>query len=104
MLVQGRLPRWLAPRTSGSIRGFVVAQSEAGQKKLVAGLLGILIGSLGIHRFYLGDSTGGIIRIVISFCTLGLGGIIGFIEGIIYITKSDEDFERIYLKEGKKWF
>lgn len=71
---------------------------------MLAGILGIVVGWSGAHRFVLGDSTGGIIRLVLSLCTLGAGGIIGFIEGIIYLTKSDADFERIYMQEKKGWF
>ncbi len=74
------------------------------EKKLVAGLLGILIGGLGIHRFYLGDMTGGIIRIVITFVTCGVGSLIGLIEGIIYLTKSDEEFVQTYVEQKKAWF
>jgi len=70
----------------------------------MAGLLGILLGSFGAHRFVLGDTKGGLIRLAISVVTCGLGGVIGLIEGIIYITKSDEDFERIYMVEKKAWF
>ena len=81
-----------------------MAQSETGSKKLMAGLLGILLGSFGAHRFVLGDTKGGLIRLAISVVTCGLGGVIGLIEGIIYITKSDEDFERIYMVEKKAWF
>ncbi len=73
-------------------------------KKLAAGLCGILIGSLGVHRFILGDTTGGIIRIVISVVTCGVGGVIGLIEGIIYLIKSDEEFVQTYLVEKKAWF
>ena len=74
------------------------------EKKMVAGICGILLGGLGVHRFILGDTTGGIIRIVISVCTLGAGGIIGIIEGIIYLTKSDEDFVEQYINQKKSWF
>jgi TM2 domain-containing membrane protein YozV len=81
-----------------------VASSEAGSKKLMAGLLGILLGGFGAHRFVLGDTKGGLIRLAISVVTCGAGGIIGLIEGIIYLTKSDEDFERIYIQEKKAWF
>jgi len=77
---------------------------DAGGKKIAAGICGILIGSLGIHRFILGDTTGGILRIVIAVCTCGLGGIIGLIEGIIYLTKSDEEFYQTYMVEKKAWF
>lgn len=82
-----------------------MAQSEAAQKKLVAGILGILLGGLGIHRFYLGDTTGGILRIVISVFTCGtIGWIIGLIEGIIYLTKSDDEFQKVYIEDKKGWF
>jgi TM2 domain-containing membrane protein YozV len=81
-----------------------VAEAVAGQKsKVVAGVLGILLGGFGAHRFYLGDVTGGIIRLVLSLC-FGLGAVIGLIEGIIYLTKSDEDFQKIYVEQKKGWF
>jgi TM2 domain-containing membrane protein YozV len=81
-----------------------VAESEAGSKKVLAGILGIVLGWTGAHRFVLGDSTGGIIRLVISIFTCGAGGIIGLIEGIIYLTKSDADFNQTYIVEKKGWF
>ena len=73
-------------------------------KKIVAGILGILVGSLGIHKFILGYTNEGIIQIVISIFTCGVGGIIGLIEGIIYLTKSDEDFVRTYIQGKRGWF
>jgi TM2 domain-containing membrane protein YozV len=73
-------------------------------KKVVAGILGILLGALGIHRFYLGDTTGGILRIVITVITCGFGSIIGLIEGIIYLVKSDEEFVELYINQKKGWF
>ncbi len=74
------------------------------EKKIVCGILGILIGSLGIHKFILGYTKEGIIQIIISICTCGIGGIIGFIEGIIYLTKSDEEFVNTYITNKKGWF
>ena len=79
-------------------------KSEVSQKKLIAGILGILLGGLGIHKFYLGMTTPGIIQIVITLVTCGAGSIVGIIEGILYLTKSDEDFEKTYLIEKKQWF
>ena len=73
-------------------------------KKVLAGVLGILLGGLGVHRFVLGDTGGGLVRIGITIVTCGMGGIIGLVEGIIYLTKSDEEFAQTYLHEGKKWF
>ena len=77
-----------------------MASEEAKQKKLVAGILGILLGGLGIHKFYLGYTTAGIIQLVLSFFC-GIGGIIGLIEGIIYLVKSDDEFESVYVNGDK---
>ncbi len=73
-------------------------------KRVVAGICGILLGSFGVHRFVIGDAQGGIIRIVISVVTCGAGGLIGLIEGIIYLTKTDEDFNQTYIVGKKAWF
>ncbi len=73
-------------------------------KKVLAGVLGIVLGGLGIHRFILGDTKGGLLRIVITLLTCGAGGIIGLIEGIIYLTKSDEEFVELYIDQKKEWF
>lgn len=73
-------------------------------KKMVAGILGILVGSLGVHKFVLGYTTEGLIQIAITIVTCGVGGIVGLIEGIIYLTKTDEDFVRTYIQNKKGWF
>ncbi len=73
-------------------------------KKIVAGICGIVLGSLGLHKFILGYTTEGIIQIVITIVTCGVGGVIGLIEGIIYLTKSDEEFVRTYIQNKKGWF
>ena len=74
-------------------------------KKLAAGLLAILLGPLGIHKFLLGYTTEGIIWLVISLCTCGtVTGILGVIEGILYLTKSDEEFYQTYQVGKKGWF
>lgn len=75
------------------------------EKKIPAAILGILLGWSGAHRFYLGDTKGGLIRLALGVCTLGtIGGIIGFVEGVIYLTKSDEEFVEIYINQKKEWF
>ena len=74
------------------------------EKKIPAGILAILLGGLGIHKFFLGYTKEGIIQIVVSVFTCGIGGVIGFIEGIIYLTKSDEDFVKTYITNKKGWF
>jgi|TARA_Y100000310_G_C20607952_1_gene776506 TM2 domain-containing membrane protein YozV len=80
-----------------------ITKSDA-DKKTTAGVLGIILGGLGIHRFILGDVTGGILRIIITVITCGVGSLIGFVEGIIYLTKSDEEFVQTYIVEKKAWF
>lgn len=78
------------------------------KEKIVAGLLGIFLGSLGIHKFYLGYTKEAVIMLLVSLLTCGVGAavmsIIGLIEGIMYLTKSDEDFQAIYVENHKGWF
>jgi TM2 domain-containing membrane protein YozV len=59
------------------------------KSKLVGGLLGIFLGSLGIHRFYLGYTTIGVVQILVTIFTFGIGGIWGFIEGIMILVGAD---------------
>lgn len=78
------------------------------EKKIAAGICGILLGALGIHKFILGYTKEGVIMILVTVLTLGFGGfimwIIGLIEGILYLTKSDEDFVKTYVQAKKGWF
>lgn len=82
--------------------------SDVSSKKIAAGILAILLGSLGIHKFYLGYNTSGIIMLLVSLLTCGAGAVvmsvIGIVEGILYLTKSDDEFKRIYLEGRKEWF
>jgi TM2 domain-containing membrane protein YozV len=84
------------------------AVREAGSTKLAAGLCGILLGSFGVHKFVLGMTTPGIIMAAVTVLTCGIGsvamGTIGLIEGIIYLTKSDDEFYETYIVEKKPWF
>ncbi|MBT8203921.1 MAG: TM2 domain-containing protein [Eudoraea sp.] len=85
-------------------------------KKILAGILAIVLGSLGIHKFVLGYQKEGIILLVVTLIgfvlsCIGIGvfivwitGLIGLIEGIIYLTKSDEDFYNTYQAGKKPWF
>jgi TM2 domain-containing membrane protein YozV len=77
-------------------------------KKVAAGVLGILIGGLGIHKFVLGYKTEGLIMLLVTVLTCGAGGIIfgpiGLVEGILYLVKSDEEFVRTYIQNKRGWF
>lgn len=90
---------------------------EFAGKKVAAGILGILAGGLGIHKFILGFPTAGAIMLVTWLLSFGTGifcivpwlataaiSLIGFVEGIIYLTKSDKDFYQTYAVQKKSWF
>ena len=82
------------------------------KSKIAAGLLAIFLGSLGIHKFYLGYSGAGIVMLLVTLLagivTLGLAAaimsLIALIEGIIYLTKTDEQFYYTYVAGKKSWF
>ena len=82
--------------------------ANAGGKKLAAGLCGIFVGGFGVHKFILGYNRPGIIMLCASILTCGIGytvvHIIGIVEGILYLTKTDDEFNRIYLVGKKEWF
>lgn len=61
---------------------------DAQKSKLAAGLLGIFLGAWGIHNFYLGNSGKGVAQILVTIFTCGIGGLWGFIEGILILTGS----------------
>ncbi len=77
-------------------------------KKMAAGICGILLGSLGVHKFILGYTSEGVIMLLITVLSCGILAvvphIIGIVEGIIYLTKPDEEFVRTYIQTKKGWF
>ncbi|MEZ5347056.1 MAG: NINE protein [Pyrinomonadaceae bacterium] len=95
---------------SGSIPG--------ADKKLAAGLCGILLGGLGVHKFVLGYNqegvymlVGQVVAIVLAVISCGflfflpmVISVIGLVEGIMYLTKSDEEFVHTYITNKKPWF
>ena len=76
------------------------------KSKIAAGILGILLGALGIHKFYLGYTVAGIVHLVLTILivTAPISGIIGLIEGILYLVKSDEEFHDTYVANKRAWF
>ncbi len=86
--------------------------SETGSKKIAAGICGILPGALGVHKFILGYTQEGLIMILVTLVggivTCGIAsfvmGVIGLVEGIIYLTKSDSEFDAMYVTGKKGWF
>lgn len=82
--------------------------SDTSGKKVAAGICGILLGSLGIHKFILGYTTEGLVMLLVTVLTCFIAspvmGIIGLIEGIMYLTKTDTEFYDMYIVNKKGWF
>lgn len=83
---------------------------------IVAGLLALFLGQFGIHKFYLGYNAQGVILLVgtcvsflLAFIIIGIIplmiiGLVCLIEAIIYLTRSEADFNTIYVQGHKPWF
>lgn len=89
-----------------------LSETEISNRKLAAGLTGVFLGAFGVHKFVLGYTKPAIIMLVVSLAggvvTCGLAsfvmGVIGLIEGVIYLTKTTAEFEAEYLDAQKDWF
>lgn len=102
------------PNTSAGLPGGVPVPYQMGgpvvpqKSKVTAGVLGILLGGLGVHKFYMGYTAQGLILLAATLITFGVlapvTSIIGLIEGILYLTKSDADFFRTYEQGHHPWF
>lgn len=67
---------------------------KSGKSKMTAALLAIFLGSFGLHKFYLGQVTWGLLYLFLFWSSISM--ILGFIEGIYYLTMSDKDFKAKY--------
>ena len=98
-------PTLPAPEASAPVTG---GQIPGADKKILAGIFGIVLGLFGIHKFVLGYTLEGVIMLLVTVATCGYGGlvmgVIGLIEGIMYLTKSDEEFVNTYITNKKTWF
>lgn len=96
--------------------GLKNATGGTDNKKVLAGVLAIILGSLGVHKFILGYNKEGFILLGVTLVSyvlmcfligaflLWIPALIGLIEGIIYLTKSDEEFYNTYQVGKKPWF
>jgi TM2 domain-containing membrane protein YozV len=89
-----------------------LSDTEISNRKLAAGLTGVFLGAFGVHKFVLGYTRPAVIMLVVSLAgglvTCGVAsfviGVIGLIEGIIYLTKTNAEFQATYLDATKEWF
>ncbi|MGN6365288.1 TM2 domain-containing protein [Asticcacaulis taihuensis] len=90
---------------------YVIMTAMGERNKYVAALLAFFLGMFGVHKFYLGKTTAGIIMLVcgtIGWILVGIPplimGLVAFIETIIYLVKSDQSFYEDYVAGNKSWF
>ena len=92
-----------------SLGGSLWGSSSGEKSKIIACLLALFLGTIGVHKFYLGYNTQGIIMLLcgtvgwILFLPPIVMAIIALIEAIMYISKSDEEFQEIYVDNEKPW-
>ncbi len=85
------------PVSEAFSRNDAFAPSPEGKSRGVAALLAILLGSLGIHYFYLGKTTAGILAIVLNLVTCGIFGLLIFVQGILMFCMDNEKFREKYI-------
>ena len=96
----GQVPE-LAPYLNGAA-GCMPPQNVYTEKsKTTAGILAILLGGLGVQYFYLGKVGAGFLTILLSLVTCGVWEILTFVQGILMLTMSDQDFYYKYVKTDK---
>jgi TM2 domain-containing membrane protein YozV len=85
-----------------------VSEIEISNKKMAAGLTGIFLGAFGVHKFILGYTKSAVIMLGASLLTCGVGylifQVIGIVEGVKYLMKSNVEFQAEYLDAKKDWF
>jgi TM2 domain-containing membrane protein YozV len=98
--------------------GYPPPYAPTDSKKIAAGICGLLLGGFGVHKYILGLNSAGTIMLcctlgswIITLITCGIGApltlvmhVIGIIEGIIYLTKTDAEFYQLYVVQKKQWF
>ena len=83
------------PELFGGPDPFLRPNFVPGPDRVTASVLAILLGGLGIHRFYLGETALGILDIL--FCWTGIPSLVALIDGIVWLFESDEVFYRSWL-------
>ena len=94
----------------GAATGVYVLPSSGEKNRIVAAVLAFFLGHWGVHKFYMGKTNAGIIMLLLG--TVGWALVlpalanwaIAFVEFIIYLTKSDEQFYQEYVVGDRSWF
>ena len=73
------------------------------EKKIPAALLALIV-PLGIHKLLLGYTNEGILQIILTIVSCGAFGLVSTIEGVLYLLKSDKEFDDTYVFNKKAWF
>ena len=92
----------------GAIPPLMATPNPRASNKIPAGICGIILGTFGVHKFILGYTGTGILMLLVSVLSCGILApvmhLIGLIEGIIYLAKTDDEFVRLYVDGRKEWF
>ena len=85
-----------------------IASNPRASNKIAAGICGVILGAFGVHKFILGYTGAGILMLCLSVLSCGalypVMHLIGLIEGILYLSKTDDEFVRLYVDGRKEWF
>jgi TM2 domain-containing membrane protein YozV len=99
--------KFVPPTMTPPVSSFPPPNPRA-SNKIPAGVCGIILGGFGVHKFVLGYTGAGLIMLLVSVLTCGalypIMHLIGVIEGILYLAKSDEEFVHLYVDGRKEWF
>ncbi len=71
-----------------------ITESKTNRSRIMAALLAIFFGFLGLHKFYLGKATWGLIYLFFSWTFIPM--ILGVIEGLMFLLMSDQEFQKKY--------
>lgn len=102
----------ITPAVGAAPQSPTSSAAPAPKSRVTSGVLGILLGGLGIHKFYLSYTKEGLIMLLVAIVggiitagiTAWVMGLIGLIEGIVYLTKSNDEFSRLYVQGKQAWF
>lgn len=102
-----------------ALNGSFTSTNQTAKNKIVAGLLALFLGGLGAHKFYLKMTTPAIVYLIGSFVCIVLFNVtdediftlpwlvitvFSIVDAILYFSKSDEEFNRVYVEGKKQWF